>query len=148
MGIGPAGPFFGKNRFIEKPGVQDEGDRPLVKCRSDPRVAHHEVKVQVRDRVCFVEGCCGYRARRIRNRGKLVLSRNLGKKTSVGRHVLKNSSDPRVANPEVKVQVWNLVRVVGIVSPFAPRGFSIQGNSFYRAPEGRWAQVTCAGCPQ
>ena len=34
----------------------------------------------------------------------------------------KRSSDPRVAYPEVKVQVRDLVRVVGIVSPFAPRG--------------------------
>ena len=34
----------------------------------------------------------------------------------------KRSSDPRVAYPEVKVQVRDLVRVVGIVSPVAPRG--------------------------
>ena len=39
----------------------------------------------------------------------------------VGRHVAKLSSDPRVAYPEVKVQVRDLVRVVGIVAPFAPR---------------------------
>ena len=31
------------------------------------------------------------------------------------------SSDPRVANPEVKNQIRNLVRVVGIVAPFAPQ---------------------------
>ena len=40
----------------------------------------------------------------------------------------KRSSDPRVAYPEVNVQVRDLVRVVGIVSPFAPRGFSIRGK--------------------
>ena len=40
----------------------------------------------------------------------------------------KRSSDPRVAYPEVKVQVRDLVRGVGIVAPFAPRGFSIRGN--------------------
>ena len=38
----------------------------------------------------------------------------------------KRSSDPRVAYPEVKVQVRDLlVRVVGIVALFAPRGVSI-----------------------
>ena len=71
----PRGQYSGKIRFIEKPGVQDEG----------------------------------------------------------GRHVAKRSSDPRVAYPEVNVQVQDLVRGVGIVAPFAPRGFSIRGNSFYRS---------------
>ena len=55
---------------------------------------------------------------------------------------------PRVANPEVKVYVRDLVRAVGIVAPFASRG-SVRGkNSFYRAPGGKWAQETCAVCPQ
>ena len=40
----------------------------------------------------------------------------------------KRSSDPRVAYPEVNVQVRDLVRVVGIVALSAPRGFSIQGK--------------------
>ena len=35
----------------------------------------------------------------------------------------KRSSDPRVAYAEANVQVWDLLRVVGIV---APRGFSIR----------------------
>ena len=39
-----------------------------------------------------------------------------------GRHVAKRSSDRRVAYPEVNVPVRVLVRVVGIVVPFAPRG--------------------------
>ena len=38
-----------------------------------------------------------------------------------GRHVAKHSSDHREAYPEVKVQVRDLVRVVGIVAPFAIR---------------------------
>ena len=67
---GPRGQYSGKIRFIEKPGVLDEG----------------------------------------------------------GRHVAKRSSDPRVAYPEVNVQVLDLLRVVGIVTPFAPRGFSIRGK--------------------
>ena len=35
----------------------------------------------------------------------------------------KRSSDTRVAYPEVKVPVQDLVQVVGIVAPFDPRGF-------------------------
>ena len=78
----------------------------------------------------IVEGSCGYRARGVSIRGKFVLSRNPGYKTrrGGGRHVAKRSSDPRVAYPEVNVQERDLVRVVGIVAPFAPRGFSIRGK--------------------
>ena len=43
------------------------------------------------------------------------------------------SSDPRVTYPEVRIQVRDLVRVVGISTPL-PHGVSIRGNSFYRAP--------------
>ena len=66
----PQGQYSGKFRFIEKPGVQDEG----------------------------------------------------------GRHVAKRSSDPRVAYPEVNVLARDLVRGMGIVAPFALRGFSIRGK--------------------
>ena len=45
-----------------------------------------------------------------------------------GRHVTKCSSGPRVAYPEVNGQIRDLVRVVGIVAPFARRGFSIRGK--------------------
>ena len=41
----------------------------------------------------------------------------------------KRSSDPRVAYPEVNVQVRDLVRVVDIVAAFALRGFSIREKS-------------------
>ena len=34
----------------------------------------------------------------------------------------KHSSESEVAYPEVKVQVWDLVQVVSIVTPFAPLG--------------------------
>ena len=60
----------------------------------------------------------------------------------------KRISDPRVAYAEVKVQVRDLVRVVGIVTPFAPWGLVFEKNSFYRAPVGKWVQETCAECPQ
>ena len=70
---GPWDQYWGKIRFIEKPGVQDEW----------------------------------------------------------GRHVAKRSSDTRVAYPEVKVQVRDLVPVVGIVAPFDPHGSVPGKNSFY-----------------
>ena len=49
----------------------------------------------------------------------------------------KRSSDTRVAYPEVKVQVRDLVRVVGIVTPFDPGGgwgIVLGKNSFNRVP--------------
>ena len=55
----------------------------------------------------------------------------------------KCSSDPRVAYPEVKVQVRDLVRVVGIVAPFAP-----SGKIRFIEPQGVYPQETRAGCPQ
>ena len=51
----------------------------------------------------------------------------------------KRSSDSWVAYPEVKVQVRDLVRVVGIVTPFAPRVSVFGENSFNRDPGGNWA---------
>ena len=47
----------------------------------------------------------------------------------------RRSSDPRVAYSEV--QVRDLVWVVGIVAPFAPRGSVLGENSFYRAIRGK-----------
>ena len=38
-----------------------------------------------------------------------------------GRHVAKRSSDPRIAYPEVTVQVRDLVRIVVIIDPL-PHG--------------------------
>ena len=64
------------------------------------------------------------------------------------RHVAKRSSDTRVAYPEVKVQVRGLMRVVGIVAPFAPRMVGTRRNFFYRVLGGKWEQEISAGCPQ
>ena len=44
----------GKIRFIEKRGIQDEGDRYVAKYSSDPRQAYPEVKLQGRDLVRVV----------------------------------------------------------------------------------------------
>ena len=46
-----------------------------------------------------------------------------------------------------KVQVRDLVRVVGIVAPF-PHGGMYQGKTRFIEPQGgKWAQETCAGAP-
>ena len=46
-------------------------------------------------------------------------------------------SDPRVAHPDVKVQIRNLVRVEGIVAPFAPMGASSRGKFVLSSPRGK-----------
>ena len=60
--------------------------------------------------------------------GKIRFIEKTGVQDEGGRHVAKRSSDPRVAYPEVIVQVRDLVRGVSIVAPFAPRGFSIRAK--------------------
>ena len=63
----------------------------------------------------------------------------------------KRSSDPRLACPEVKVQVWDLMRVVGIVAPLPPVGLypgkicfiDPQGVNGHRRPV---SDVTSSGC--
>ena len=50
----------------------------------------------------------------------------------------KRNSDPRVAYPEVKLQVRDIVRVAGIVAPFAPLGkirfIEPQGENGHKRP--------------
>ena len=115
--------------FIEPQGINGTGDlcRVCAGCPQRRYIPGEPGNIQGRDHVGIVEGSCGYRARGVSIRGKFVLSRNPGYKTR-GRHVAKRSSNPRVAYPEVNVQVRDLVRVVGIVAPFAPRVFSIRGK--------------------
>ena len=74
--------------------------------------------------------------------GKIRFIEKPGVEDEESRHVVKRSSDPRVAHPDVKVQVRDLVRVVGIVAHFAPMGSVPGENSFYRAPGGKWAHET------
>ena len=53
-----------------------------------------------------------------------------------------------MAKRNVRLQVRDLVRVLGIVFPFA-LCVGIRGKFvFYRAQGGKWAQETCDGCPQ
>ena len=140
----PRGSVFRKNSSYRAPGGISTGDPCRV---PQQRYATGEPgKVQGRDRVGIVE--------RSRVKGPLgsVFGENLFYRETQGtrlggRHMAKRSSDPRVAYPEVKVHVRDLVRVLGVVAPFAPR-VSIRENLFYRAPRAKWAQKTCAGCPQ
>ena len=148
----------------KNPRIQNEGDRQVVKRSFEPWVAHPEVKVQVRDlegrwaqetcagcpqqgyttgepgkdrgrdHVGIVEGFCGYRARRVSIQGNFVLSRNPRIQNEGDRQVVKRSSDLRVAHPEVKVQVRDLVRVVGIVASL-PRGGSVFGKICFIEPQ-------------
>ena len=88
-------------------------------CRVPPAAVHERGA-----RECSGTGPCGYHRRVL-----WVWENSFHRETrGGGRHVAKRSSDPRVAYPEVNVQVRGLVRVVRIVAPFASRGFSIRGK--------------------
>ena len=47
----------------------------------------------------------------------------------------KHSYDPRVAYSEVKVQVWDLVRVLGTVASCAQRGAQYSGKIRFIEPQ-------------
>ena len=100
-------------------------------CRVPPAAVHPG-----RVRQCSGTGQCGYCRRvlwvpgpRSQYSGK---NRFIGEKPGVQDEGvamwLNVVLTPRVAYPEVNVQVRDLVRVVGIVAPFAPRWFSIRGK--------------------
>ena len=97
-------------------------------CRVPPAAVHPG-----KARQCSGREPCGYCTRvkwvlgsRGQYSGKIRFIEKPGEHDEGGRHVAKCSSDHRVAYTEVNVQVRDLVRVVGIVAPFAPRGFSIR----------------------
>ena len=71
------------------------------------------------------------------NSGKIRFIKKPGIEDEGGRHVVKRSSDPLVDHPDVKVQVRDLVRVVGIVAPFAAMGASTRGKFVYSSPRGK-----------
>ena len=89
----------------------------------------------------------GYRICGFSVRENFVLSTNLEYKTRGGRQVAKRNSDPRIAYPDAKVQLRDLVRVVGIVASFAPMGWIPGENSFYQAPGGNWHRRRVPGAP-
>ena len=96
------GSVFGENSIYRAP----EGRWAQEPCAGSPKrryTREEPGKVQGRDRVRIVEGSYGYRARRVSFRGKFVLSKKHGVQYEGGRHVVKRSSDPWAAYPEVKV---------------------------------------------
>ena len=68
--------------------------------------------------------------------GKIRFIEKRGVQDEGGRQVAKHSSDPRHAYPEVKLQRRDLVRVVGIVAPFAPLGAGTRGKFVLSSPRG------------
>ena len=60
--------------------------------------------------------------------GKIRFIKEHRVEDEVGRHVDKCSSDPRQAYPEVKLQGRDLVRLEGIVAPFALLGAGTRGE--------------------
>ena len=64
-----------------------------------------------------------------------------------GCHVAKRSSDPRVAYPEVKVQVRDQVRVVASVGPLPHGGFVPGKNSFIEPQGVNWHRRPVPGAP-
>ena len=92
----------------------------LCRCPQQQYVTGEPGKVQGRDRVGIVKRSCGYQARRVSAREKSFYRETRG--TIIGDcHVAIRRSDPRVAYTEVKVQVRDLVRVVGILASFSQR---------------------------
>ena len=77
---------------------------------------------------------------RVQYSGKIIFIEKPGVQDEGSRHVAKCSSDPRVAYPEVNVQVRDIVRVVGIVAPFFQRGFSIREKFFLSSPSSGTSQ--------
>ena len=113
-------------------------------CRVPPAVVRH-----VRARQSSGTGPCGDCRKllwvpgpRGQYSGKFVLSRNPGHKTRRDALWLNVVLTPG-SYPEVKV----LERVVVIVDPL-PHGGLYSGNFVVPSPGGKWAQETCAGCPQ
>ena len=68
--------------------------------------------------------------------GKIRFIEKRGVQDEGGRHVVQRSSDHRQALPEVKLQGRDLVRVVGIVPPFAPLGNGTRQKFVLSNPRG------------
>ena len=124
---------FGENTFYRAP----EGRWAQETCAGCPQQRYttgEPGKVQGRDHVDVEEGSCGSRARRVNIHGRFI-DKTRGTRRG-GRHVVKRSSDPRVAHHKVKIQVRDLVRDVGIAVTLAPRGISSRVQFVLSSPRG------------
>ena len=113
------GPVPQENSFYRARGGK-WAQETCVGCPQWRYATGEPVKLQRRDRVEIVEGSCGYQVRGVSIRVKFVLWRNMGYKTRVVAMLLNIVLNPREAYPEVKLHGRDIVRVVGIVDPFAP----------------------------
>ena len=124
-----------------------------AKRSSHPEVANLEVKVQVRDLVRVVGIVTPFATRGrgggVNIPGKFVL---LSPRGSMDTGYLCRVPPAAVRHGRTRKSsgtgpCGNCRGVVGIVVPFAPRG--LFGESlFCRAPEGKWTQEICVGCPK
>ena len=112
------GQYSGKICFIEKPGVQDDPPGSL------PRSKSTGTGPSANCGYCYP--LCPFGDQ---YSGKICFIEKPGVQDEGCRHVVLT---PQVAYLEVKVQVRDLVRVVGIATPFAPRGSIFGENLFYR----------------
>ena len=112
--------YSGKIRFIEPQGINGHR-RPVPGAHSSSTFRESQTMFRDRNR--------GYCRRFLWVPGpRGQYSEKPGVQDERGRHVDKRSSDPRVAYPELNVQVRDLVRIVGIVAPFCPAGVQYSGK--------------------
>ena len=137
---------FGENSFYRTPGGK-WAQETSTECLQQRYAMVEPGKVQGRDRVGIL-GCpvstepAGLYSQKIR------FIEKPGVQDWWGRHVSKRSSDHRVDNPEVKIQVRDLVELWVMLISLPHRGSIFGENSFYLAPGCKLAQETCGGCPQ
>ena len=142
------GQFSGKICIVEKPGVQYEWGRHASKRSSEPRLTYPEVKVQVRDLVRVVGIVAPFGPRGAVFGKKLFLSRNPGYQTRVVAMWLNVALSPGLPTQKSKFRYGTWCELWALL-PSLPSGGPLFGiSSFYRASVGKWAQKTCALCPQ
>ena len=139
--------YPGKIRFYRAPGGK-WAQETCPGCPQQRYATEEPGNVQGPDRVWIVKRSCGYRARGVSVRGIFVLSRNLGYKIR-GVAMWLNVVLIPGSLPRTQSSGTGSSSSCGYCCAIYPTGGRYPGGeSFYRAPGGKWAQKTCAGCPQ
>ena len=128
------GSIFGENSFYPAPGVNRQR-RPVLGAPSGATSQESQAKFTDGTRWGLQQGLVSTGPAESVY-GENSFYRETRDTRLGGHHVAKRSSEPRVAYPEVKIQIRDRVRVMGIVVPFALRGV-IRGKFVYRAPVGK-----------
>ena len=101
------------------------------------------VKLQGRDQVRVVGIVAPFAPLGVGNRGKFVLSSPRGE---IGTGDLCRVPLAAVRHGRAYINI--ILIGLWVLLPPLPDWGSVPGdNSFYQAPGGKWAKVTCAGCP-